>query len=86
MSIERISKKIVMMASVVLLAACASAPEVPSKPTSATCHDPRPAVCTMIYDPVCATTKAGLSKTYSSPCNACAHDHVQSWVLGKCDA
>jgi hypothetical protein len=48
------------------------------------CVDPRPQVCTMEYNPVCAVLGDGSSKQYSSPCNACADDAVKSHLSGAC--
>jgi len=63
----------------------------------AMCTDPRPEVCTMIYDPVCATRDTGVrcittpcpsteQVTKSSACNACSDPKVISWVKGECPA
>ncbi len=51
---------------------------------SASCKSPRPRVCTMIYDPVCASLSNGKKVTYSSACNACADIRVVSWELRTC--
>ncbi|MFK7976911.1 MAG: hypothetical protein AB8C02_12290 [Halioglobus sp.] len=67
-----------LVTTAVLLGACASAPD------DTLCTDPRPQVCTMQYDPACGLLKNGESKTYSSPCNACADDQVVSRELGAC--
>ncbi len=48
------------------------------------CVDPRPQVCTMEYNPVCAVVSDGISKQYSSPCNACADDAVKNYLAGAC--
>ena len=48
------------------------------------CEDPRPQVCTMIYDPVCGTTGDGTRKTYASGCSACSHADVISYEKGEC--
>jgi cytochrome c5 len=69
-------------AAVLILGACATAPETPSLLTQ--CSSPRPQVCTMEYDPVCAQMTAGGSKTYASPCNACADDAVSGFLRGAC--
>lgn len=50
------------------------------------CADPRPQVCTMEYNPVCAVLSSGSSKQYSSPCNACADDAVMRYLSGACSA
>jgi hypothetical protein len=48
------------------------------------CVDPRPQVCTMEYNPVCAVLGDSSNKQYSSPCNACADDAVKSYLPGAC--
>jgi hypothetical protein len=48
------------------------------------CEVPRPQVCTMEYAPVCANLVAGMTKEYSSGCNACADDAVASYLPGPC--
>ena len=49
------------------------------------CEPPRPRVCTMAYEPVCAALLAGTQKTYASGCNACADIAVASYVDGACE-
>ena len=51
-----------------------TSPEIP--PLETQCKDPRPKVCTMIYQPVCGLDKKGNFKTYSSGCNACSNPEV----------
>ena len=67
-----------------LLSACNGTvtPETSSKGVA--CVDPRPQVCTMEYNPVCAVVSDGTSKEYSSPCNACADDAAKSYLPGAC--
>ena len=48
------------------------------------CTDPRPQMCTMEYDPVCATSYNGNIQTYSNGCMACADKQVRSYVHGAC--
>ncbi len=60
-----------------LLSACATTELVP-------CADPRPQVCTMIYNPTCAERLDGTRADYSSPCNACADESVTGYVPGAC--
>ena len=75
-------RRIPALAAVLVLGACATQPETP--PLVTQCDSPRPQVCTMEYDPVCARLIAGGSKTYSSPCNACADDAVSGFLRGAC--
>ncbi len=69
------------------LALCACAGPGDSAATAdpvTACTAPRPQVCTMVYDPVCATLGTGGRKDYPSPCNACADDAVAAWERGPC--
>jgi len=74
----------ILVAGALLLGACSnnSGPGVVIDGTA--CVDPRPQVCTMEYNPVCAVLVAGGSKQYASGCNACADDAVESYVPGEC--
>lgn len=93
-----------------LLAACSQEPVAsePAPPPAADppaqaknepvmCKEPRPQVCTMIYQPVCATRDTGVrcikapcpseeKLTRSSDCNACSDPKVISYVPGECPA
>jgi hypothetical protein len=94
---------------IVLLAACSQAPVAsepappPADPPAQAknepvmCKEPRPEVCTMIYQPVCATRDTGVrcirapcpseeQVTKSSSCNACSDPKVSSYVQGECPA
>ena len=49
------------------------------------CTDPRPQICTMQYDPVCARVGDGDKaewKTYASGCSACGDAAVSSYRPG----
>jgi hypothetical protein len=48
------------------------------------CEEPRPQMCTMIYDPVCGATKNGIRKTYASDCTACSDKNVTGFEKGAC--
>ncbi|MHA7817395.1 MAG: hypothetical protein ACX93N_13035 [Pseudohaliea sp.] len=68
------------------LGACAgTGSKAPAGDTVTACTAPRPQVCTMVYDPVCATLIAGGRADYASPCNACADDAVAAWAPGACE-
>ncbi len=56
----------------------------PPQGPETTCTEPRPEVCAMVYDPVCAALADGARATYASGCNACAQDAVRSYVSGPC--
>lgn len=71
-------RRLFFVAGLVLLSACASEPETTA------CTEPRPQVCTMVYDPSCAVMFKGQLKTYSSSCNACADDAVSGYTPGPC--
>ena len=64
----------------ILLAACATEPKAPVS----TCPEPRPQVCTMEYNPTCAVLHDGGQREYSSPCNACADEAVDTVLSGPC--
>ena len=77
-----------LVAALCALAACAGAPREESDTPAVdpmVCTAPRPQVCTMLYDPVCALRSDGLRETLSSPCNACADDGVVRWSPGSCE-
>ena len=59
--------------------------EAPAKPTTTTCEDPRPKICTMRYEPVCAVMATGRITTYPSACNACADIAVSGWRPDPCE-
>ncbi len=48
------------------------------------CTEPRPEICTMIYDPVCGRDQFGSEKTYASDCSACGNQAVVSYRKGAC--
>ena len=66
------------------LVSCASHDGGKPQSLSTECEDPRPQVCTMIYDPVCGMTGDGTRKTYASGCSACSHADVISYEKGEC--
>ena len=71
---------LVMMVS---LSGCANSIEKPQSPVTE-CEDPKPQICTMIYDPVCGMTSDGLRKTYASGCSACSDAGVTGYEKGEC--
>lgn len=75
---------IFMIAAACVLAACGNNPAQEPELPGTQCADPRPQVCTMEYNPVCATLVAGGTKQYASPCNACADDAVSAYLAGPC--
>ncbi len=63
--------------------------------TLARCPEPRPEMCTMQVDPVCATRDTGIRcikapcpsselKTYSNACAACSDPAVSGFIPGAC--
>lgn len=74
-----------------------ASPAVITNSTNATqCKDPRSAMCTKEYRPVCATRDTGVRcvttpcpstelVTKSNACTACADEKVSSYVLGRCN-
>ena len=93
---------------ILFLAACSQAPVAsePAPPPAADppaqqknepvmCTNPRPEVCTAIYEPVCATRDTGVrcitapcpseeNVTKASACTACSDPKVISHVKGEC--
>lgn len=53
--------------------------------TTNMCKDPRPKICTMRYEPVCAVMVTGRVTTYPSACNACADIAVSGWRPELCE-
>lgn len=49
------------------------------------CPDERPEICTMEYDPVCATLRNKTMKTYSNGCSACSDNQVVGYQSGECN-
>ena len=72
----------IAIAPICMLFACAGSPPAPGPVTP--CGAPRPQVCTMEYNPVCATLLGGGTRQYASPCNACADDAVSGYLGDEC--
>lgn len=69
----------------VLLAGCATrASNSAALAPEQVCMEPRPQMCTMQYDPVCARHGDGRLETFSNGCNACADVTVVAWRPGAC--
>ena len=72
------------------MAGCATSPETGEKADIAdgytACTEPRPEICTMQYDPVCAQLEDGASKTYASDCSACSDPLVIGYSRGECSS
>ena len=49
------------------------------------CREPRPTICTLRYNPVCAGMESGAITTYPSACNACADVAVSGWQPNACE-
>lgn len=73
----------VLISATLLLAACKTLPE--KKVVEVLCKEPRPQMCTMIYQPVCGVDQEGQFKTYSSGCNACSHSEVVGYNPNACE-
>ena len=81
-------KKLVGLVVLSIVVACNATPEQPISEmpdVSKLCKEPRPQMCTMIYQPVCGVDQKGQFKTYSSGCNACSHVEVAGFNEGACD-
>ncbi|OOZ41075.1 hypothetical protein [Solemya elarraichensis gill symbiont] len=51
------------------------------------CKDPRPQMCTMQYDPVCAWMPGQNTwKQASNGCDACSDKRVAGYLAGECNA
>ena len=70
---------------IVSLYACAGKAPIDAGAGEALCQDPRPEVCTMEYDPVCARLADGGNGTRSNACTACADAAVVSYRPGACE-
>lgn len=82
-----VSKTAFILSFFSLLAACASVDQSDQTQLPAdliACKDPRPQICTMIYDPVCAYDQQGQSTTASSDCQACSNDMHVGFIKGAC--
>lgn len=79
-----VSKRVIgVVLMVCAISACNSVPEKSN--VEVECNDPRPQVCTMIYQPVCGLDNAGEVKTYSSGCNACSNAEVVGYDNQSCE-
>jgi len=71
-----------------IITGCASNAEKANSQTDTkaftACTDPRPQICTMQYDPVCAKLEIG-SKTYATDCTACSDHAVRGYYPGACE-
>ncbi len=65
-----------------LLMACSQSPETMLQ-ADGLCQEPRPEVCTMQYDPVCAEV-AGELVEYGNACSACGDPAVSAYQIGAC--
>ncbi len=75
---------IVLMAS--LMVACGSSAPKPGRGPQERLHrcpSPRPEVCTMDYNPVCAAI-GDEAQTFSNGCSACSDKKVKGFYLGAC--
>lgn len=90
-------QKFLLLVSTVLIYSCSNLPLMENKPVASVtqCIDPRSTICTMDYQPVCATRDTGVrcittpcpsteTAIYSNGCGACADPKVLSYISGKC--
>ena len=93
-----LSIRLVALGCLMTVTACTSLPadlfgqgpadlEVSEAPALQTvqCEEPRPKICTMQYEPVCAVMESGSINTYPSACNACADIAVSAWRPEPCE-
>jgi hypothetical protein len=91
-------KPIVTALMLSLLVGCSHAADEPPRGAIAVteCTEPRPQLCTMDYQPVCAQRDTGVRcvttpcpssewKTYSNGCSACSDANVSGYRGGSCD-
>ncbi|MBV1916254.1 MAG: hypothetical protein KUG72_12770 [Pseudomonadales bacterium] len=82
-------KKVMIPCIVIVLALCLAGCSSINKKTKiqpqlVLCNDPRPQICTMIYQPVCGTLEGGSQKTYASDCTACSDTKVIGYQKNEC--
>jgi len=75
--------KIILFTFILLLTSAGYADGVEQN-NRTVCSNPRPAVCTMDYTPVCGLSKDKTVKTYSNGCGACSNPNVISYVPQAC--
>ena len=93
-----LSIRLVALGCLTVVTACTSLPadlfgqgsgdlEVSEVPVLQTvqCEEPRPKICTLQYEPVCAVMESGSINTYPSACNACADIAVSAWRPEPCE-
>ena len=93
-----LSLRLVALGCLMAVTACTSLPadlfgqgladaEVSEAPILQTvqCEEPRPKICTLQYEPVCAVMESGSINTYPSACNACADIAVSAWRPEPCE-
>jgi len=81
MDIIPLSKRALIITTVsLLLNGCGGSPLM----NMTTCTEPRPEICTMQYDPVCAELTDGSLATHASDCSACGKTKVVGYVKGAC--
>jgi hypothetical protein len=86
---QKVPFKSLVFSLATLLCGCnaASSKEPPVALAGMTaCKDPRPQVCTMQYDPVCAQDASGVLTTKSNGCRACTSPEVLGYVGGSCES
>ena len=93
-----LSIRLVAMGCLMALTACTALPadlfgQGPADPEASEapalqtvqCEEPRPKICTLQYEPVCAVMESGSINTYPSACNACADIAVSAWRPEPCE-
>ena len=73
--------KIVFLVGLLFLVACTEIlPSTEPTGEQTRCTDPRPEICTAVYDPACGSD----GNTYSNACAACSNPDVDYSVPGEC--
>ena len=84
-SLRSVTLRLAVFPLMLFLFACAGNPPLAENNGQTLCTEPRPEVCTMDYNPVCATRADGSTATYPNGCGACADAAVVSHRPGTCE-
>jgi hypothetical protein len=83
----KIVTQFLILLAVIFITSCSST-EISKSVDDIGCNNPRPEMCTMDYNPVCATKDNGArpteTATYPNACSACSDENVISTIPGEC--
>ena len=80
-----LSIRLVVLVCVTAVTSCTALPADLYGQGPADLEEPRPKICTLQYEPVCAVMESGSINTYPSACNACADIAVSAWRPEPCE-